>query len=68
MTAARDGIVMAMVSETLRLSSEEREQLAAAACRFGTRARRSRDQRRRGVIEGCGASRDSTPSQPGRMP
>jgi 4-hydroxy-tetrahydrodipicolinate synthase len=30
-----DGIVMAMVSETLRLSSEEREQLAAAACRFG---------------------------------
>lgn len=30
-----DGIVMAMVSETLRLDSEEREQLAAAACRFG---------------------------------
>jgi 4-hydroxy-tetrahydrodipicolinate synthase len=30
-----DGIVMAMVSEILRLSSEEREQLAAAACRFG---------------------------------
>lgn len=30
-----DGIVMAMVSELLRLSSEEREQLAAAACRFG---------------------------------
>src|SRR4051794_15913122 len=29
------GIVMAMVSETLRLSSEEREELAAAACRFG---------------------------------
>ena len=29
-----DGIVMAMVSETLRLSSQEREQLAAAACRF----------------------------------
>ncbi len=29
------GIVMAMVSETLRLDSEEREQLAAAACRFG---------------------------------
>jgi dihydrodipicolinate synthase/N-acetylneuraminate lyase len=29
------GIVMAMVSETLRLSSEEREQLAQAACRFG---------------------------------
>jgi dihydrodipicolinate synthase/N-acetylneuraminate lyase len=29
------GIVMAMVSETLRLSSEEREQLAAAACRLG---------------------------------
>ncbi len=29
------GIVMAMVSETLRLSSEEREQLAALACRFG---------------------------------
>ena len=29
------GIVMAMVSETLRLSSEEREDLAAAACRFG---------------------------------
>ena len=30
-----DGIVMAMVSEVLRLSSEEREQLAEAACRFG---------------------------------
>jgi 4-hydroxy-tetrahydrodipicolinate synthase len=29
------GIVMAMVSETLRLSSEEREELASAACRFG---------------------------------
>lgn len=29
------GIVMAMVSETLRLSSEERNELAAAACRFG---------------------------------
>ena len=29
------GIVMAMVSETLRLSSEEREQLAKAACQFG---------------------------------
>ncbi len=29
-----EGIVMAMVSETLRLSSEEREQLAEAACRF----------------------------------
>ncbi len=32
-----DGIVMAMVSEVLRLSSEEREQLAQAACRFGRR-------------------------------
>lgn len=30
-----NGIVMAMVSETLRLDSEEREHLAAAACRFG---------------------------------
>jgi dihydrodipicolinate synthase/N-acetylneuraminate lyase len=30
-----DGIVMAMVSETLRLSSEEREELAAQACRMG---------------------------------
>lgn len=30
-----DGIVMGMVSETLRLSSEEREALAAAVCRFG---------------------------------
>jgi 4-hydroxy-tetrahydrodipicolinate synthase len=30
-----DGIVMAMVSEVLRLSSNEREDLAAAACRFG---------------------------------
>lgn len=30
-----DGIVMAMVSEMLRLSSEEREQLAEAACRLG---------------------------------
>jgi len=29
------GIVTGMVSETLRLSSEEREQLAEAACRFG---------------------------------
>jgi dihydrodipicolinate synthase/N-acetylneuraminate lyase len=36
-----DGIVMGMVSETLRLSSEEREALAAAACRFG---------RERGVV------------------
>ncbi|MEO6060535.1 MAG: dihydrodipicolinate synthase family protein [Thermoflexales bacterium] len=31
-----NGIVMAMVSETLRLSSEEREALASAACRFGS--------------------------------
>lgn len=30
-----DGIVMAMVSEVLRLSSDEREQLAEAACRLG---------------------------------
>src|SRR5262245_16392073 len=30
-----DGIVMAMVSETLRLSGAEREELAGAACRFG---------------------------------
>jgi 4-hydroxy-tetrahydrodipicolinate synthase len=30
-----NGIVMAMVSETLRLSSEERESLAAHACRVG---------------------------------
>ena len=30
-----DGIVMAMVSEVLRLSSEEREELAQAACQFG---------------------------------
>lgn len=30
-----DGIVMGMVSETLRLSSDEREALAEAACRFG---------------------------------
>src|ERR1051325_11601920 len=30
-----DGIVMAMVSEILRLSSEEREELAGAACKFG---------------------------------
>lgn len=29
-----DGIVMAMVSETLRLSSAERDELAAAACRL----------------------------------
>jgi dihydrodipicolinate synthase/N-acetylneuraminate lyase len=28
-----DGVVMAMVSETLRLSSEERDALAAAVCR-----------------------------------
>lgn len=31
-----DGIVMAMVSEILRLDSEERRQLAELACRFGT--------------------------------
>jgi len=31
-----DGIVMAMVSETLRLSSTEREELAQAACKFGS--------------------------------
>ena len=31
-----DGIVMAMVSETLRLSSEERDQLAELAIRFGS--------------------------------
>ena len=30
-----NGIVMAMVSETLRMDTEEREQLAEAACRFG---------------------------------
>ncbi len=30
-----DGIVMAMVSEVLRLSGEERKALAEAACRFG---------------------------------
>jgi dihydrodipicolinate synthase/N-acetylneuraminate lyase len=30
-----DGIVMAMVSEVLRLSSNERRSLAEAACRFG---------------------------------
>ena len=30
-----DGLVMAMVSEVLRLSSEEREQLAETACRLG---------------------------------
>lgn len=32
------GIVMAMVSETLRLSSGEREGLATAACRFGRKS------------------------------
>jgi 4-hydroxy-tetrahydrodipicolinate synthase len=31
-----DGIVMAMVSEVLRLSSAEREELAEAACKFGS--------------------------------
>jgi len=30
-----DGVVMAMVSETLRFSTEERKQLAELACRFG---------------------------------
>ena len=30
-----DGIVMAMVSEVLRLSSAEREALTEAACKFG---------------------------------
>lgn len=29
------GVVMAMVSETLRFSSEERDELATATCRFG---------------------------------
>ena len=33
-----DGIVMAMVSEVLRLSSEERDALAAYACKFGKTA------------------------------
>ncbi|MCE9589344.1 MAG: dihydrodipicolinate synthase family protein [Planctomycetes bacterium] len=32
-----DGIVMAMVSEVLRLSSEERELLARLACKYGTK-------------------------------
>jgi len=32
---AADGVVMAMASETLRLSSEERERLAEATCRLG---------------------------------
>ncbi len=36
-----DGVVMAMVSEILRMSSEERERLAERACRFG---------RERGVV------------------
>src|SRR5436190_14972264 len=31
-----DGIVMAMVSETLRLATDERERLAEAACKFGS--------------------------------
>jgi 4-hydroxy-tetrahydrodipicolinate synthase len=31
-----DGIVMAMVSEVLRLSSAERQELAEAACKFGS--------------------------------
>jgi 4-hydroxy-tetrahydrodipicolinate synthase len=31
-----DGIVMAMVSEVLRLSSAEREELTEAACKFGS--------------------------------
>src|SRR5687768_11656956 len=30
-----DGVVMAMVSEVLRLSSEERRELAELACHFG---------------------------------
>ncbi|MAE61495.1 MAG: dihydrodipicolinate synthase family protein [Planctomycetaceae bacterium] len=30
-----NGVVMAMVSETIRLSSEERDEVAAAACRLG---------------------------------
>jgi 4-hydroxy-tetrahydrodipicolinate synthase len=33
--AGADGIVLAMVSEALRLSSEERMELAEAACKFG---------------------------------
>lgn len=32
-----DGIVMAMVSEVLRLSTQEREQLAKLACKFGSK-------------------------------
>jgi dihydrodipicolinate synthase/N-acetylneuraminate lyase len=39
--AGADGIVMAMVSEVLRLSSEERDELATLACRYG---------RHRGVV------------------
>lgn len=32
-----DGIVMAMVSETLRLSTDERMELAKKACKFGNK-------------------------------
>ncbi|MCX5661682.1 MAG: dihydrodipicolinate synthase family protein [Planctomycetota bacterium] len=42
-----DGIVMAMVSETLRLSTEERHELAKLACKYGNK---------RGVVViSCGA-------------
>lgn len=47
-----DGIVMAMVSEVLRLSSEEREELAAAACRFA--------KDRGCVVISCGAESTHT--------
>ena len=47
-----DGIVMAMVSEVLRLASEEREQLAEAACRFA--------KNRGCVVISCGAESTHT--------
>ncbi|MFT5467939.1 MAG: dihydrodipicolinate synthase/N-acetylneuraminate lyase [Verrucomicrobiales bacterium] len=47
-----DGIVMAMVSEVLRLSSEEREELATDACRFA--------KKRGPVIISCGAESTHT--------
>lgn len=47
-----DGIVMAMVSETLRLDSQEREQLAELSCRF--------NKGRGGVIISVGAESSRT--------
>ena len=44
-----DGVVFAMVSEILRMSSRERDEVASAACRLVPRPWLVRHQRRRGI-------------------